>query len=261
MYFPIEIIAAANKPAVGETTAAVAKAVQVIPLERLALTFLPVFVVIAILYRWSLGAGSSLYAMGRMLLQLLLIGYVLAVIFSAESPALVGAVLSVMLLIASWIALRPLQTKDRSQYVKALVSIALGGVPTFLLVTQVVLDTNPYFKPDKVIPLAGMIFAQSMTAISLAAERFYSELDRHVDYLAARGIALRAALIPITNSLFAVGLVSLPGLMTGQILSGVHPLIAARYQIMVMAMLYGAAGISAACYLTLVKPAETISES
>jgi putative ABC transport system permease protein len=103
-----------------------------------------------------------------------------------------------------------------------------------------------------------MIFAQSMTAISLAGERYFSELDRDQPYTTARGIALKAALIPITNSLFAVGLVSLPGMMTGQILAGVDPLIAARYQIMVMAMLFGSAGISAACYLTWVKPTEAM---
>ena len=66
---------------------------------------------------------------------------------------------------------------------------------------------------------------------------------------AAREEALQAALIPVINSLLAVGLVSLPGMMTGQILSGVEPLIAARYQIVVMAMLFGASGIAAACYL------------
>ncbi|MEP1779528.1 ABC transporter permease, partial [Reichenbachiella sp.] len=74
-----------------------------------------------------------------------------------------------------------------------------------------------------------------------------------VDYTEARNTALRAALIPITNSLFAVGLVSLPGMMTGQILSGVSPLIAVRYQIMVMCMAFGSAGISVALFLVLVK--------
>jgi len=64
---------------------------------------------------------------------------------------------------------------------------------------------------------------------------------------------LKAALIPIINSLFAVGLVSLPGMMTGQILSGISPLIAVRYQIMVMCMIFGAAGISAAAFLLLAK--------
>ena len=65
--------------------------------------------------------------------------------------------------------------------------------------------------------------------------------------------ALKASLIPITNSLFAVGLVSLPGMMTGQILSGVSPFIAARYQIMVMCMIFASAGISAASFLALVR--------
>ncbi len=230
------------------------KPVELIPLARLALTFLPVAVVVGVLYRWSLGGGATLYAMGRMLLQLLLVGYVLTSIFTTEQPWVVGGVLAMMLTIASWIALRPLQNKGSRQYAKALGSIALGGVLTLLLVTQWVLDTQPWFSPSKVIPLAGMIFANSMTAISLAAERFYAELPRAGSYEAARGIALRAALIPITNSLLAVGLVSLPGMMTGQILANVDPLIAARYQIMVMAMLFGSAGISAACYLTLVRP-------
>ncbi len=252
----IGIFALGGKPLLAEASESVGQAVQVISLARLAITFLPVAVVVWVLYRWSLGAGTTLYAMGRMLLQLLLIGYVLTAIFETDYPAVVGGVLMFMLVVASWIALRPLQARDRQSYLKALVSIALGGVLTLLLVTQGVLDLEPWFDPRKVIVLAGMIFAQSMTAISLAAERFYAEFSKETSYEAARGIALRAALIPITNSLFAVGLVSLPGMMTGQILSGVDPLIAARYQIMVMAMLFGAAGISAACYLALVKPAE-----
>jgi putative ABC transport system permease protein len=104
------------------------------------------------------------------------------------------------------------------------------------------------------IPLAGMIFASSMNGVSLAAERLAAEMERGVSYLKSRGIALRAALIPITNSLFAVGLVSLPGMMTGQILSGISPLIAVRYQIMVMCMIFSAVGFSTAFFLILVKP-------
>ena len=107
--------------------------------------------------------------------------------------------------------------------------------------------------PRYVIPLAGMIFANAMNSVSLAAERLEAEIERDVHYEQARSIAFRTSLIPITNSLFAVGLVSLPGMMTGQILSGISPLIAVRYQIMVMCMIYGAAGISSACFLILVK--------
>jgi putative ABC transport system permease protein len=96
-----------------------------------------------------------------------------------------------------------------------------------------------------------MIFSGSMNTVSLAGERLQSEIGRGTSYLEARRIALQASLIPITNSLFAVGLVSLPGMMTGQILSGVSPLVAAKYQIVVMTMLFGTSGISAALYLVL----------
>jgi putative ABC transport system permease protein len=98
-----------------------------------------------------------------------------------------------------------------------------------------------------------MIFATSMTSISLAGERLQSELGQSKAYKQARAIAFSTAMIPIINSMFAVGLVSLPGMMTGQILSGVSPFIAARYQIMVMCMLFSASGISSAIFLALVR--------
>jgi putative ABC transport system permease protein len=72
---------------------------------------------------------------------------------------------------------------------------------------------------------------------------------------------MRAALIPVVNSLLAVGLVSLPGMMTGQILSGISPLVAARYQIMVMSMIFGASGLSTLCYLSWLRPAASPQES
>ncbi len=185
-------------------------------------------------------------------MQLLLIGYVLTFIFKTESALVVIGVLSIMLLISSWISLRSLHQRNRLQFARILGSIALGGVFTLALVTQAVLDLNPWFDPRYMIPLAGMIFANAMNTVALAAERYESEVER-VDYSEAKRTALRAALIPLINSLFAVGLVSLPGMMTGQILSGVSPLIAARYQIVVMCMIFGSAGISAVCYLLLVE--------
>ena len=114
---------------------------------------------------------------------------------------------------------------------------------------KIVLNLHPFYSARYLIPLAGMVFASAMNSVSISAERFQSELDRGSDTSSARELALKAALIPITNSLFAVGLVSLPGMMTGQILSGVDPLIAVRYQIMVMCMLFSSAGLSAACFL------------
>ena len=228
--------------------------IQIIPLPDLAIAFIPVAVVVLILYRWSLGGRFAIYALARMLLQLLAIGYVLTYIFRADQPWIVLVVLVTMLGAASWIALRPLHVKGRSLYVKALASITVGGVSTLLLVTQAVFRIDPWFTPSTMIPLAGMIFASAMNTISIAAERFQAEKLRGAVYEEARRTAIHAALIPLVNSLLAVGLVSLPGMMTGQILSGVDPLIAARYQIVVMCMIFGSSGISSTCFLTLLKP-------
>lgn len=234
-------------------------AVQIIPLTDLAMAFIPVAVVLLIMYRWSLGSGFAMYALARMLLQLLAIGYVLKYIFGAEQSWVVLLTLAIMLGTASWIALRPLHVnglKGRALYGRALMSIVVGGVLTLTLITQVVLKIDPWFAPSKMIPLAGMIFATAMNTISVAGERFQAEKQRRAEFTEARRTAIHAALIPLVNSLLAVGLVSLPGMMTGQILSGVDPLIAARYQIVVMCMIFGSSGISSACFLTLMRPFE-----
>jgi len=226
-------------------------AVQAISWQGLALAFLPTFIVIGILIRWTAGAGTAVYATIRMLVQLLLIGYVLVYIFSADQPAVIVGVLMVMLVAASWIAIRPVRDKQPRAYFNALIAITVAGVLTLGLVSQLVINVEPWFSPRYVVPLAGMIFAGAMNTVSLAAERMQAEIDRDISYLEARRIALQASLIPMINSLLAVGLVSLPGMMTGQILSGVSPMVAAKYQIVVMSMLFGVSGISAALYLVL----------
>ncbi|MBT3179390.1 MAG: ABC transporter permease [Candidatus Marinimicrobia bacterium] len=226
--------------------------ISVIPFSKLSLTIIPVILVIGILHAWSLNWKNSIYAMGRMLAQLLLIGYFLSYIFESESSIITITVLSVMIFAASWIALGTVQDKRKDYFHFAVISILVGGGTILLIVTQFVLELSPWFLPRYMIPLAGMIFASSMNGVSLAAERLSAELERNIPYIDSRGIAFRAALIPITNSLFAVGLVSLPGMMTGQILSGVSPLIAVRYQIMVMCMIFSAVGLSTALFLILI---------
>lgn len=224
-----------------------------IPYFNLSLAFIPILVVIFIMYRWKLDYKKSIYAVARMLIQLMLIGFSLAYIFEATSFWLVILVLIIMLLAASWISLRTIKMSRRVLLKKGFLSIFVGGGLVLILITQGVLQLDPWFLPSYMIPLAGMIFANSMNSISLAGERLESEVEKGVTYEKARIIAFNAALIPITNSLLAVGLVSIPGMMTGQILSGVSPFIAARYQIMVMCMVFGSTGISVALFLLLIK--------
>ena len=231
---------------------------SIIPLSSLILILIPVVIVIWVQFKWALDFKEGIYAVVRMLGQLLIVGYFLGYIFTAEKAWIIVLVLSVMVLSSSWIALRSIKTRRKELYGYVLGSLLVGCSLTLLLVTQGVLDFSPWFKPQYMIPLAGMIFSNSMNTISLGAERFFEEIGRNVDPDEAKKIAFRTSLIPLTNSLFAVGLVSLPGMMTGQILSGIDPLIAARYQIMVMAMLYGAGGICSALFLHLMSRKEAL---
>lgn len=231
---------------------------MVIPLGNLAIAFIPALAGLFVCYRWSSNVKRASYSVLRMLVQLLLIGYLLTFIFVSDSQLLIGAILLLMMIASGWIAASSIgssQPEEKLRYLLyAIASIASGGLVTLLLVTQGVLQLDPWYKPQFIIPLAGMIFANSMNTVSLAAERLNAEYAHNTQYPEARAIAFNAALIPNINSMFAVGLVSLPGMMTGQILSGVSPLIAVRYQIVVMCMIFGSSAISAACFLMLAKP-------
>ena len=229
-------------------------AVDAIPIANLSLALIPAAVVLVVLHRWSAGGGAALYGLGRMVAQLALVGYTLTFLFGTEHPLVVLGVLAVMLGAAGWISLRPIARRRASIYPHSLAAIGAGGLSTLAVVTQGVLAADPWHDAPVLIPLGGMVFAAAMNAVSLSAERLDAELTRGAAYSDARPVAMRSALIPQVNSLFAVGLVSLPGMMTGQILSGVSPLIAVRYQIMVMCMMFGAAGMSAACFLALQRP-------
>ena len=224
-----------------------------IPFSQLLITFIPVGMVVFILRSWSLEWINSLYAIGRMLIQLIIIAYFLTFLFSTNNSLITLFILVSMVFIASWIALGTV-SKDRINLLKTVfISILFGGGFTLFLVTQFVLKLDPWYMPRYMIPIAGMVFASSMNGVSLAAERLKAELDRNISYDKAKSIAVKASLIPITNSLFAVGLVSLPGMMTGQILSGISPHIAIRYQIMVMCMIFSAVGLSSYLFLTFAK--------
>ena len=224
---------------------------QIIPILELSLVFIPTAFLLLIMFRWQLKGFVGLYANIRMVLQLLLVGYLLTYVFKIAQPIIIIIVIILMILISAWIALRSLKDKNLINYFNLLISIGLPGLILLGLVTQFVLQMQTWFEATLVIPIAGMIFANSMNTVSLAAERFESEFKQEKDYIKARRIALDASLIPQINSLFAVGLVALPGMMTGQILSGVDPIIAVRYQIMVMWMTFGSGGLAAVLYLTL----------
>lgn len=225
--------------------------VQMITWQGIAWAFVPVTVAVAILVYWTLKPGTAVYAIARMLVQLIAVGFVLAWVFEGDNALVITAVLFIMVVAASWIAMRPLEHGDARAFYRVLTAIVIGGGLTLALVTQLSIGLDPWYYPRYMIPLAGMIFANAMNSVSLCAERLEAEMRRGESYEQSRRAAMHAALIPLLNSLFAVGLVSLPGMMTGQILSGVEPVIAARYQIVVMCMIFAASTLSAAIYAGL----------
>ena len=229
--------------------------VPTIPLFDLAPVVVPVIIVAAIYYRWTMGGGKIFHAFFRMMIQLILIGYVLNYLFAWNNPATVSLMFVVMLLASAWIALHPIEHKSARLYGKMLLAISVGGITTLMFFTQVVLKLDPWFSVKYMIPLGGMTFSSAMNTVCLAAERFESEIRKGGSYEAIRNTSLQASMIPTINMLLAVGLVALPGVMTGQILSGVPPLVAVRYQVVIMCLVLGAAGISTALYLVLMRSA------
>lgn len=219
--------------------------------------FIPILLVYIIYLKWSDDKFTIPYGLSRMFLQLILIGYVLTFIFNTKEFIYIVGILSVMLVVASIISLRPVASKDKRLYIASFISIFIGGMITLCFVVGGILDISLWYDPRYIIPLAGMIFANSMNSVSISAERFEVEFERENSYEKARNISYKASMIPNINSLFAVGLVSIPGMMTGQILSGVSPFVAVKYQIMVMCMIIASSGISTAIYLKLIEKYNT----
>lgn len=205
--------------------------------------------------------GSLAIAALRTVVQLALVGYVLVYIFSIDQPWLVMLALLVMLAVATREAVGRQEWRPRSLYGIAAVALLVGSGLTLFYVGVVVVRVEPWYNPRYMIPLFGMIIGNALNAAALAADRLLAELDARraeIEAYLALGAsasrasseavrrALRASLIPTVNSLMIVGIVALPGMMTGQILAGVSPLLAVRYQIIVMFMLACAVTISAA---------------
>lgn len=212
---------------------------------------IPICLVSIIYYYWHGKPQDILLASMRMIIQLVAVGYVLVSIFENPSPWISLGIVSVMMCIAAWIAIRPIRHQP-GFLIPALIALSTSVSIHLVICLALVLKADSWYQPQLLIPIAGMFFANTMNGISLAAERYQSELNNQIPPDQARINAFHAAMIPQINGLLAVGVVALPGMMTGQILSGVSPLVAVRYQIMIMTMILGTSGLGAAIMLWLV---------
>ena len=220
-----------------------------IPLINLLYLSIPLLICWVIYYLWCQKKGELLVATGRMVIQLLLIGYALNFLFENDSSWIGLGVLIVMSIASSMIAVRPFGAHARQVFTIALSAVIVSSVFLLIIILYGVLSLEKIYEPRVFIPIAGMTFSSAMNSISISGERYFNEVDSGKPVAEARGIAYKAAMIPKVNTFLAVGIVSLPGMMTGQILAGASPLIAVRYQIMVMLMLLGSGGIASAVFL------------
>ena len=197
-------------------------------------------------------AGTLAIASLRTVVQLFAVGIFLSIVFTLRSPGIILLVLLVMTVVAALTA-RNRISKDIPHLVFWLWGAILTSTALTLTYTMtVVVRPELWYEPRYLIPLTGMVLGNALTAASLTGERlvnarrnYRTEIETHLSLGATpsqaiatyRRDAIKAGLIPTVNSMMVVGLVTIPGVITGQLLGGADPLIAAIYQILIMFML------------------------
>jgi len=214
---------------------------------------------ISLLFRLGLERRLALASV-RTVAQLLLVGYVLQWVFDPANILLIVPIVAVMIAVASRSAVARASRTFAGATWRAFVTLVLSSLITTVIVTGIVIGSEPWYGPQYLIPLLGMVLGNGLNGISLCLDSLLEhlsqrrdEIEMHLSLGASRWEAARDALrdairrgmIPIINSMMVVGIVALPGMMTGQILQGADPLQAVKYQIVVMFMIAGAT--SAGC--------------
>lgn len=235
-------------------------AVPLSPLD-LALAAALVLAVAALSWRMRLGlAGSLVVAAARTTAQLFLLGLVLRALFAHVSLAWVAAMAAVMLLAAG----REVHARQ-ARRLSGLWGFGLGTTAMFLssfsvttLALLAMVEPEPWYDPRYAIPLLGMLLGNTMTGVALALDRLLQGAwtqravieqrlllgeDRFRAIGGIRRESIRSGLIPIVNAMAAAGIVSLPGMMTGQILAGAEPVRAVEYQILILFLIAGGTGL------------------
>jgi putative ABC transport system permease protein len=209
-----------------------------------------------------------LIAAARTVIQLSLIGFVLTWVFAHESPLWIGTMAVIMLLVAGSEVMRRQHRRFTGWWGYGIGTVSMFfssfTVSTFALLF--VVSVRPWYKPQYAIPLVGMILGNSMTGIALGLDRLTEAASKQRQVIEARLIlghpwheaigdirraSIRSALMPIINSMSIIGLVHLPGMMTGQILAGSLPAKAVKYQIMIMFMIAAGTGFGSMAAILL----------
>ncbi|GAB1540320.1 iron export ABC transporter permease subunit FetB [Scytonema sp. NUACC21] len=214
----------------------------------LAVTFMGVAIGLSAWEKIGLELNLAL-ATGRTILQLAVLGYVTEFIFALDNPWAVLGILAVILTISAIVARNRIDQKIPQMLPLVWGSIFISTTLTILYTNALIIQPDKWFEPQYIIPLAGIVLGNAMNAAAIAGERFVSaidssqlEIETHLSLGATpqqaiaqyRKEAVRAGFMPTLNQMMIIGLVTLPGMMSGQLLSGVNPREAASYQILIM---------------------------
>ena len=196
-------------------------------------------------FKKSTGQSFLLVASVRMTVQLVLIGFVLEYIFSNPTPIITALFLSVMIAFSIHRVLSTRKDLNKKFKIIVAVSLSISGLAVLMYFVGVVVGKS-VFNPQYTIPLAGMIIGNAMTGLTIGLKTFMENINmqrRKIDTLTNLGVspknilkpfvnnALEAALLPTMNTMLGLGIIFLPGMMTGQILAGTLPTTAIMYQI------------------------------
>jgi putative ABC transport system permease protein len=219
--------------------------------------------------RLRLGLGRDLaWGTLRTVAQLALMGYVLRYVFAIDRWYLVLALYAAMIFVGTWIARGRVKERRVPLLLPVFVSMLLSNMVVTVVVTAVIVRVQPWYDPRYFIPLGGMVIGNSFSAVAVSLDRFLGDLRRRRDEVELflclgadsreaseelfRG-AVKAGMIPSITAMMGVGIVWIPGMMTGQILAGADPFAAMKYQIMVMLMLVAATAIGSMLAVTFVR--------
>ncbi|MBT3604554.1 MAG: iron export ABC transporter permease subunit FetB [Candidatus Latescibacteria bacterium] len=238
----------------------------------------PIQLVLCLIFIVISSGGSILLKLGlekdliwgtiRTFAQLFLMGYILTFIFQLNNVFLILLLFTFMIFWAAHAIKGRVKEEKVSFFIPTFISMLISYMIVTIIVTAVIVQVKPWYTPQYFIPLGGMIIGNAMNAVTIALDRLFSDLRKQraeielafclgATYQEATQRILRdvikAGMIPSINALMTVGLVSLPGMMTGQILAGSDPLTAIKYQIIVMLMIVASTAIGAVIIVHVVR--------
>lgn len=235
---------------------------------QVAVAYFFVLIVIAIVKIRGINKEKEIVISSvRMTLQLILTGYILVYVFQNPSPAITIGIIVLMETFSIYTIFKKFQGKLSKPLKKIIaLSMSIGTLSSLVYFLFIVVRISPWYSPQYFVPIAGMLIGNSMTGISLGVKSLIEGMSTQKSLIeealilgatpqsASKNIinsTFDAAIMPTVNSMVGMGIVFLPGMMTGQILSGTAPTTAISYQIAIMLGILGAVALSVIIMLQL----------